>query len=121
MMKELLSHIARELDFKYEMYLVPDGNFGKRKEDGEWNGMIGEVLKGVRDCTCEVYFNEFKTDGCCHVNFTILYKRDSLTQILTKLNALSLLNLSIAGSTHDNGSIKYQHRQRGSHRFHKTI
>ena len=100
-MKELLSHIARELDFKYEMYLVPDGNFGKRKEDGEWNGMIGEVLKGVRACTYTVYFNEFKTDGFCHVNLTILYK--------------------IAGSTHDNGSTKYQHRQRGSHRFHKTI
>ena len=78
-MKELLSHIVRELDFKYEMYLVPDGNFGKKKEDGEWNGMIGEVLNGVRACT----------DGCCHVNFTILYKRDSLTQIRTKLNALS--------------------------------
>ena len=88
-MKELLSHIARELDFKYEMYLVPDGNFGKKKENGEWNGMIGEVLKGVRACTCEIYFNELKTDGCCHVNLAIPYKRNSFTQIGTKLNALS--------------------------------
>ena len=48
MMKDLLNHIARERGFKYEMYLVPDGNFGSRKKDGEWNGMIGEVLKGVR-------------------------------------------------------------------------
>ena len=81
MMKDLLSHIARELGFTYEMYLVPDGNFGKRKEDGEWNGMIGEVLKGVRICASD----EFKIDGCCHVNVYFLYKRDALSRM--QLNA----------------------------------
>ena len=49
MMKDLLNHISKELGFRYEMYLVPDGNFGSKKESGGWNGMIGEVLKGVRD------------------------------------------------------------------------
>ena len=46
---DLLNRISQELGFQYELYLVPDGNFGSLKSNGEWNGMIGEVLKGVRN------------------------------------------------------------------------
>lgn len=45
---DLIDEIARMLDFEYEIYLVHDGNFGSKKSNGEWNGMIGELLAGVR-------------------------------------------------------------------------
>lgn len=35
------------LDFNFEIYFVYDGKFGIKKENGEWNGMIGEFLVGV--------------------------------------------------------------------------
>ncbi|XP_046553421.1 glutamate receptor ionotropic, kainate 2-like [Haliotis rubra] len=43
---DLLTHVAETLSFNFEIYLVPDGNFGSKK-DGEWNGMIKELLDGA--------------------------------------------------------------------------
>ncbi|XP_067663932.1 glutamate receptor ionotropic, kainate 2-like [Haliotis asinina] len=42
---DLLTHVAETLSFNFEIYLVPDGNFGSKK-DGEWNGIIKELLDG---------------------------------------------------------------------------
>lgn len=44
---ELIADIAEMLDFEYEIYLVNDGKFGNKLPNGEWNGMIGELLAGV--------------------------------------------------------------------------
>nr|KAG5709243.1 hypothetical protein BaRGS_017995 [Batillaria attramentaria] len=44
---DLIEEVAQMLDFNYEIYLVHDGNFGSRQANGEWNGMIGELLAGV--------------------------------------------------------------------------
>lgn len=45
---DLIEHISRMLDFEYELYLVHDGNFGSKQPNGEWNGIMGEILCGVR-------------------------------------------------------------------------
>ena len=44
---DLLKEIADDIGFEYQIHLVKDGNYGAEK-DGEWNGMIGELIKGVR-------------------------------------------------------------------------
>ncbi|XP_074650207.1 glutamate receptor ionotropic, kainate 3-like [Tubulanus polymorphus] len=43
---DLLNEIAKLLNFKYELYLVEDGQFGIKTASGEWNGIVGELLKG---------------------------------------------------------------------------
>lgn len=43
---DLITEVAKMLDFNFEIYLVHDGKFGTKKENGEWNGMIGELLAG---------------------------------------------------------------------------
>ncbi|XP_078325983.1 glutamate receptor 1-like isoform X4 [Crassostrea virginica] len=43
---DLITEVAKMLDFNFEIYLVHDGKFGQKKENGEWNGMIGELLAG---------------------------------------------------------------------------
>jgi len=45
---DLIKEVAGMLSFDYEIYLVHDGNFGTKGSNGEWNGMIGELLSGVR-------------------------------------------------------------------------
>ena len=45
---DLAEEIAKMLDFRYDIYLVEDGKYGAKAGDGEWNGMIGELLSGVR-------------------------------------------------------------------------
>ena len=44
---DLIQEVATMLKFDYEIYLVHDGNFGSKRSDGSWNGMIGELLQGV--------------------------------------------------------------------------
>ena len=36
-----------EIPFNYELYEVPDKNFGSKNEKGEWNGMINQLIQGV--------------------------------------------------------------------------
>ncbi|XP_076446170.1 glutamate receptor ionotropic, kainate 3-like [Babylonia areolata] len=43
---DLIKEVAEMLKFDYEIYLVHDGNFGSKQSDGQWNGMIGELLAG---------------------------------------------------------------------------
>ncbi|KAJ8371128.1 hypothetical protein SKAU_G00111560 [Synaphobranchus kaupii] len=46
---DLLSTLAKKLDFKYNLHLVKDGRYGIMQESGNWNGMIGEVMRGEAD------------------------------------------------------------------------
>ena len=45
---DLIAEIAAKMKFNYELYESPDGNYGSRNEKGEWNGMIKELIIGVR-------------------------------------------------------------------------
>lgn len=44
---DLLSEVSKKLSFKYQVQLVKDGSYGRQDESGNWNGMIGEVMRGV--------------------------------------------------------------------------
>ncbi|KAM3620894.1 uncharacterized protein V6R79_003463 [Siganus canaliculatus] len=46
---DLLSEIAKKVGFKYKVHLVKDGSYGRQDESGNWNGMIGEVVRGEAD------------------------------------------------------------------------
>ena len=35
------------LPFNYKLQLVKDEKYGAKNKDGTWNGMIGELTKGV--------------------------------------------------------------------------
>lgn len=44
---DLLSEVAKKLGFGYNVRLVKDASYGRQDENGNWNGMIGEVVRGV--------------------------------------------------------------------------
>lgn len=46
---ELLQMISENLNFSYEVSVAPDGEFGNLNENGEWNGMIRELMDKVRE------------------------------------------------------------------------
>jgi ionotropic glutamate receptor len=47
---ELIQRIQKQLGYKYELELVADGKNGNfDKEKNEWNGLIGEIIKGKAD------------------------------------------------------------------------
>jgi len=45
---DLIEEIAKRLNFEYELYESPDGNYGSKDfMTNEWNGMIKELINGV--------------------------------------------------------------------------
>lgn len=44
---DLLSEVAKKVGFKYKVQLVKDGTYGRQEDSGNWNGMVGEVVRGV--------------------------------------------------------------------------
>lgn len=47
---DLMRNIAEIVNFDYEIHLVADGDYGSEDpETGEWNGMVGEIMRGVRE------------------------------------------------------------------------
>ncbi|XP_029586939.1 glutamate receptor ionotropic, NMDA 2D [Salmo trutta] len=41
---DVLKRLAKIVGFSYDLYLVTNGRHGKRGSDGQWNGMVGEVV-----------------------------------------------------------------------------
>ena len=39
--------VSEKLGFTYDIKVVHDGQFGILMENGEWNGIMGEVISGV--------------------------------------------------------------------------
>lgn len=45
---ELAQHLSKLVGFHYKLKLVGDGKYGQPSLTGQWDGMIGEVIRGVR-------------------------------------------------------------------------
>lgn len=45
---DLLSQLSQKIGFTYDLHLVKDGRYGAMDTSGNWNGMIGELVSGVR-------------------------------------------------------------------------
>ena len=46
---DLLKELADIAEFEYDLYLVADARYGELLSDGgTWNGMIGDIVEGVR-------------------------------------------------------------------------
>uniref|UniRef100_A0A096M0P9 Glutamate receptor n=1 Tax=Poecilia formosa TaxID=48698 RepID=A0A096M0P9_POEFO len=46
---DLVSELSKKLGFKYNVHLVKDSRYGAMDSSGNWNGMIGEIIKGEAD------------------------------------------------------------------------
>lgn len=51
LLKEIAKVFEKDLNskFMYKIHIVADGLYGKPQADGEWNGMIGELLRHKAD------------------------------------------------------------------------
>lgn len=46
---DLISELSKLLHFNYEFRLVKDGAYGRPDKEGNWNGMMGELIRGEAD------------------------------------------------------------------------
>lgn len=66
---DLMNELQKLLHFSYEMYEVPDGKYGGLTDNGTWNGMVGELVRGVCDMWhfCLGLFVMFHFDWACDI------------------------------------------------------
>lgn len=41
---DVLEALSNYLGFKYEIYVAPDHKYGSLQPDGQWNGLMGELV-----------------------------------------------------------------------------
>lgn len=46
-MVEFIKEVMKELKLPYRIQLVKDDNYGNEQANGSWDGMVGEVIRGV--------------------------------------------------------------------------
>jgi hypothetical protein len=44
---DILNEISHKMNFRFEIYKVPDNQYGSEDENGTWNGMIRELIDKV--------------------------------------------------------------------------
>jgi ionotropic glutamate receptor len=44
---DLLEELKNLMNFDYELYVAPDGQYGRMNEQSEWNGMVKELMEKV--------------------------------------------------------------------------
>jgi ionotropic glutamate receptor len=42
---DLANELSKQLNFSYEIRVVKDGRFGSMDSNGDWNGIIGELVR----------------------------------------------------------------------------
>jgi len=46
---DLIASLSKKIEnFQYEITISPQNKFGSERADGSWDGMIGEILAGVK-------------------------------------------------------------------------
>lgn len=73
---DLISEISRVLGFKFVIKLVDDHNYGSKDRNGEWNGMIRELIDGKADLVV--------------ADLTITYEREAVVDF-----SMPFMNLGI--------------------------
>jgi hypothetical protein len=51
---DLAKKIAQQIHIDYRIIPVKDGRYGSRDKNGTWDGMVGELIRGVSviECLC---------------------------------------------------------------------
>ncbi|GBN04506.1 Glutamate receptor ionotropic, kainate 2 [Araneus ventricosus] len=79
---DLIEELSKILNFKYEICLVHDEQFGKKKDNGEWTGVIGEVMKGKADMAVAGLSINSKRENA--VDFTLPFMNTGISILYQK-------------------------------------
>ncbi|CAL1283905.1 unnamed protein product [Larinioides sclopetarius] len=79
---DLLNALAENLHFTYEINPVKDGSYGKRMDSGEWNGMVGEVMRGEVDLA--IADLTITTERIQGVDFTLPFMQTGISILFKK-------------------------------------
>jgi len=88
---DLIAKIAEKAGFDYKLNLVGDGAYGVKRDDGKWNGMIGELVdKKVDFAIADLTVTDLRKTA---VDFTEPFQSTSLAGLINKADIGSMSTL----------------------------
>lgn len=82
---DFLEKLREKLTFSYEIYLVPDGNYGSQDAiSKEWNGMVKEIIEGRADMAVASF--TISSERQKIIDFTQPFMHLGLTAIIKSVN-----------------------------------
>ncbi|XP_061757048.1 glutamate receptor ionotropic, delta-2 isoform X2 [Nerophis ophidion] len=79
---DVLDALANYLGFKYEIYIAPDHKYGSLQPDGQWNGLMGELVFKRADVGLSALTITSERESA--VDFTMRYMDYSVGVLLRK-------------------------------------
>ncbi|XP_077984312.1 glutamate receptor ionotropic, kainate 3-like [Glandiceps talaboti] len=79
---DMLKALAKMMNFKYELSLVPDGKFGSKDENGEWNGLVRELQDNKADVAMAPLTISSEREGA--IDFTKPYMTLGISILIKK-------------------------------------
>ncbi|XP_074651659.1 glutamate receptor 1-like [Tubulanus polymorphus] len=80
---DLIEEISRNMGFSYELYEVPDGQYGAKNKFGEWNGIVRQLLSG--NATMSVAPLSINAEREQAIDFTKPFKTRGISVIMKKI------------------------------------
>ncbi|ELT90213.1 hypothetical protein CAPTEDRAFT_92293 [Capitella teleta] len=77
---DLIDVISQVLGFTYEIIIVHDGKFGSKLTNGEWDGIVGEILSG--NASMSVAPLSINADREAALDFTKPFKTRGITVLI---------------------------------------
>ena len=85
-MPDIFESLAKSLNFTFSLQLSSDGKWGAQEENGEWNGMIKDLIDDLADISPSPLTQEKRSSV---VDFLFPFKRISKTFVVRRESACS--------------------------------
>ena len=77
------------LSFEYELYMAPDGQYGEQDENGNWNGIMGELVNRKADIGLGAISVMAERESV--IDFTVpFYDRVGITILMKKTKVINI-------------------------------
>jgi len=67
---DFIKELSKHMQFDYDLVIPDDQEFGKRLPNGEWSGLIGDLVKGVGSSGLFLYLYTLHTYILYFIYFT---------------------------------------------------
>ena len=81
---DLIRTLSTQLDFDYELYLVPDGLYGDIDSKQNWNGLMGEIVNERADMILAPF--TLNPERAAYVDFTKPFKYQGITILVKRVS-----------------------------------
>lgn len=78
---DLAREIANIIHFDYEIRPVKDGKYGIN-ETGPWDGMVGELLRGVSKSSCSPFLKDCRRIVQLSTNLSVTFRIIMMLELL---------------------------------------